>query len=523
MHEHQPIADEILHHHTVWSSDVFWVFGWLVAMAVLFWFAIRLPLQAGRSGLATLGFSVAVVTTYAGVLLLANAALEGHHLYFDLTREKVYTPSDKALEVARTLERPVNVTYFYRRDDERGRRAEKVVTLMGRLNPLLTVVTADPNKQPELARAVGAKAYNSAVVAAEGRRVIVRTVDETEIALAIQRVLRQHAVRVCFTSGHNEYPSDNYEFHTHVEGLAGHEHDSADSAVIQSTAHGIGRLRRALESIGYEVSVITPATDGRIPPGCRVVIAANPRTTFLPAESAMLKRYLEGGGALLAMFDLGFVLEPGLEKLFRDMGVSLPQAQVVDPKSHYATSPEMVAVTGYDRHPVTRSVAFTFYPGVRPLVLHETPQRIRTHALIASTATSTAKPVAGVTEREVAQPVSGRHTAEIDQAAKAHVLAAAVEGRLAPDSSRPFRAIVIGDGDFASNSFFPFMSNNQLAISMVRWLAREEKGTAIASRVRVPALILLTGAQMRAMFLLLVLGLPLAVLALGGMVWWWRR
>ena len=110
-----------------------------------------------------------------------------------------------------------------------------------------------------------------------------------------------------------------------------------------------------------------------------------------------------------------------------------------------------------------------------------------------------------------------------DAVAKAHVLAAAVEGSLAPGGEKPFRAIVVGDADFASNSFFPFMSNNHLAISMVRWLAREEKGTAIATRVRVPELILLTGGQIQAIFALLVGGLPLLVLGLGGLVWWGRR
>ena len=51
----------------------------------------------------------------------------------------------------------------------------------------------------------------------------------------------------------------------------------------------------------------------------------------------------------------------------RTLGVRLPQAVVVDPRSHYGTDPEMVAVTAYEPHPITRSVSFTFYPGVRPL------------------------------------------------------------------------------------------------------------------------------------------------------------
>jgi len=67
------------------------------------------------------------------------------------------------------------------------------------------------------------------------------------------------------------------------------------------------------------------------------------------------------------------------------------------------------------------------------------------------------------------------------------------------------------------------MANSDLALAMVRWLAREERNVPIASRIPVPSLILLTQAQMQGIFLLLVVLLPLAVLALGGIIWWRRR
>ena len=65
---------------------------------------------------------------------------------------------------------------------------------------------------------------------------------------------------VCFMEGHDEYPMENFEFHTHFEGVAGHSHGDRRSAIVQMPAHGVGRLRRALESLGYEVRKIIPAT-----------------------------------------------------------------------------------------------------------------------------------------------------------------------------------------------------------------------------------------------------------------------
>jgi hypothetical protein len=98
--------------------------------------------------------------------------------------------------------------------------------------------------------------------------------------------------------------------------------------------HGIGRLRRVLEAQGYDVRKVVLATAPAVPPDCRVLIVPNPRTTFLPAESAAVEAYLQRGGALLAMFDLGFVLEPRRAALMERVGVRGPQENVIEPLRH---------------------------------------------------------------------------------------------------------------------------------------------------------------------------------------------
>src|SRR5207249_12216338 len=105
------------------------------------------------------------------------------------------------------------------------------------------------------------------------------------------------------------------------------------------------------------------------------------------------------------------------------------------------------------------------------------------------------------------------------------VLAAAAEGAWpgARGDSRRFRLVVVGDGDFASNSFLPYMANADLALSVVRWLVREEHTPSVAPRIPVPALVLLTKRQMQQIFLAIEVLLPLAVILTGGVVWWRRR
>jgi hypothetical protein len=503
-------------------ADLIWFAGWLGVMAVLFWLALRLPLQTRWSRPGAQIYAAAVVVGIVAVAVLANFALSLHDTHIDLTREKVFTPSEQALEVVDRISRPVKLTYFFQGQDPSGQRARDIVQAMARRNALLDVRTVDPDRQPTLAENFGVKVYNTAVLEADGRRITVRSTDESEIAIGIQRVLRERVVAVCFIEGHSEYPIDNFEFHTHFEGVAGHSHSESDSAVILTEGHGVGRLRRALEGIGYDVRRITPASEGAIPPDCAVAVDAGPRTTYLPAESAALEAYLRQGGSLLLMDDLGFVIEPGLEQLMQTLGVRLPQVVVIDPKSHYGSDPEMVAVTAYDPHPITRNVSFTFYPGVRALDLVPPAPGIQVRPLVSSSAESHTMPVAAVAQRQL-EPAPLADAALSPSVPQAQVLATVSEGTLPASGARPFRAIVIGDSDFASNSFFPYVANSDLALAMVRWLARDEHATAIASRIPAPPLVLLTKAQMQGIFLILVVLLPLSAIGLGGVVWWQRR
>jgi hypothetical protein len=503
-------------------GSLIWFVGWLIAVGALFALALRLPLLTRLGAVAARIYAGAVIVLIFVVAALANVALSLHDAQIDLTRAKVFTPAQQALAVVDRLEQPVTLTYFFQGQDPNGQRAKEIVESMGRRNPLLEVKTVDPDKEPTLAENFGVKVYNAAVLEADGRRITVRSVDESEIAIGIQRVLREQVVTVCFIEGHSEYPIDNFEFHTHFEGVAGHSHDHADSGVVLTRGHGFGRLRRALEGIGYDVRKITPASKGAIPPECAVTIDAGPRTTYLPAESAALERYLREGGSLLLMYDLGFTLEPALGQLLETLGARLPQAVVVDPQSHYGTDPEMVAVTAYEPHPITRDVSFTFYPGVRPLELVPPAAGIKIVPLVSSSADSRTSPVAAVAERQPeATPVAAAAVAP--DLPEARTLAAASEGTLAGADARPFRAIVIGDSDFASNSFLPYTANSDLALAMVRWLVRDEQAVPIASRIPAPPQILLTKAQMQAVFLVTVVLLPLSMAALGGLVWWRRR
>ncbi len=518
-----------------------WFAGWLLACGVLLAAGLRLPLQTRwRRPWARL-YEPVVILLAVVAAVGAFAALIPRDLHLDLSREKKFTPSARAIEVVDRLDREVRLTYFSLGNDAGGTRARQMLETLARRNPRLVLRLVDPDKQPSLAETYGVKLANAAVLEADGRRITVQSTEENDIALGIQRVLRLKVITVCFVEGHGEYPVDNFEFHTHVETAGSHSHGDSSAHMIETTGHGIGRLRRALEALGYEVARLPLATLQQVPPTCSVVAVANPRTTFLPAESRMLERHLAEGGSMFLMLDLGFVVEPTLAGLLGRVGVEVRQDVVIEPASHYGNDRETVAVTGYESHPITRPVSFTFFPGVRSLRIVPAASGVRPVALVSTTRDSLARPVAPIAARQAsatgdgASPVPGSASAAgrsdpdpnggraPDGARGPHVIAIASEGVLGAEGSPPFRAVVFGDSDFASNSFFPYMANSDLALSSLRWLVREDRAAAVSARIAAPPMIMLTRPQMREVFVLAEVLPPLLVILVGAFVWWRRR
>ena len=341
--------------HQIELQPLLWATGWLVAVLVLFWAGLRLPLQTrlgprGRTGLIPAAWSSWRFASVRARQCGADIARRPHR--FD-AREALHTVGGRD-EGGRRAGREVRVTYFYHSQDPRAAAPATSSPDATAQSAVSACSPSIPTRSQRWHARNGIRIYNAAMIEADGRRVLVQSTDEAEIALGIQRVLRERVITVCFIEGHGELPMDNFEFHTHLEGIADHSHDDASSRLVQMAGHGVGRFRRALEAQGYEARQLILATNRGVPDDCTLVVMANPRTTFLPGESDALRRYLANGGAALFLFDLGFVLEPGLARLIDDLGVRPEQQVVVDPLSHYMLDAEMVAVTGYDPHPITR-------------------------------------------------------------------------------------------------------------------------------------------------------------------------
>jgi hypothetical protein len=483
----------------------------IAALGVLFAAALRVPV--GRLGWPRwLGRGLMGGGALAAAVA-ANIALFRNDSHLDLTASKAFTPAPEVEQLVRDLRADVDLVYFFQKADPAGRNAKLLVELLGRVSPRLHVRTIDPDQYPGVASRYQVRGYNVAVLDSGGRRVLVNSTSDRDIGLGILRVTRAEAKTVCFAVGHGEYDIDNMEYHTHFEGAGGHSHSGEGSVVVLMEQHGFGRVRRALEGLGLATRKVALSTAGRVPPECTVLVDGGPRTRSTPPEVEALSDYLSRGGATLLLLDLGFPVDPSLAGLLGRMGLRVGEGLVDDPAEHYFTDEQMVAVTSYPPHPITQGLALSFFPGVRPLELVPAAPGVSAEPLALSSAESFVRPLR-------AGPPDGAVPTRRGQ----RLLAAASSGTLGQDpASKPFRAVVIGDADFASNSFFPYMSNADLLLSSLAWLAREERASTLKPAVEVLPRVSLTGRQVNGIFAAMVLVLPgLAALA-GGLLWWRRR
>jgi len=84
------------------------------------------------------------------------------------------------------------------------------------------------------------------------------------------------------------------------------------------------------------------------------------------------------------------------------------------------------------------------------------------------------------------------------------------------------RVAIIGDADFATNSFFHIMGNGKLFLNTVNYLASQENLIGLEPRTYDLPRVNLTNRQMKGTFVLSLLVIP-ALMALVGIAVWWRQ
>ena len=497
--------------------------AWTLTLLTLFVLAVRLPLRGRGSRWTAWAANTLIVCGALGVVIAANVALYRHDVHFDATREGLNTPPQQLTDVIDGLRSPLSLTYFYNAADPNAIAARDTIEIAARNHPLLTFRAIDLDKEPGLARDIGVHSYNTAVLQAADRKVLVENVtDAARLGYAALRVFRRGVETICFATGHGETfrPMPGHYHFSHVETLRGHDTPGAGDVLVAEPEQ-LDRLQLALNEIGFEMRPLVMAIASAIPSDCTVVAEIGPRAALGPGEVDLLADYLRNGGRLVMLIDPQFAIGADLQSnLLTPLGLSSEPAIIIDPLNHFRTDPDKVAVPYYPSHPITAHLALTVFAQARPIRLGRPSAEVRASILAASSQDSFLRPPSAAGGITVAG-ASGPGPAEVERGNQ--TLAVALEG-VFPGASpdKRFRFVISGTSKFATNEYFPYVSDGELAVAIMRWLAEDDKSPNLAPRTYNLPEIVLTSAQMRATFVALEILLPLSM-ALFGIAMWWRR
>jgi ABC-type uncharacterized transport system involved in gliding motility auxiliary subunit len=489
------------------------------------------------------------VALVAALVLLLNYFGFKYYQRFDWTGSKIYSLSPKTESVLEGLDRDVTVTALMRPGAPLEDVTRELLDRYAAKSRRLAVRHVDPERNlletNRLVEQYGLATATDVVVfeSGEDRRVV----DSSKLAEydysglqfggepsmtafkgeeaftgAILELVERRKPKVLFTSGHGE------------------------RALEEPGPDGLSRVRELLGAENVEIETWPTLGATEVPAGTDLVVIASPRVAFVAPELELLGRFLDGGGRLLALLDpeldgKGGLVATGLEPLLAGRGVELGDDLVVDPSAVLPTmGAETIFVRSSGLHPIVESLGQAQYPvlvalarSVRP---GDAPAGAQVQTLLETTSEGWAETdlanLTQVARGEADRPGPVPIGIAVGPGAgddgppgfdEHDLLEEGEGGASAPKPEVPWRLVVIGDSDFATNSVLPNVGNPTLLANAFNWLLERPNRLGIGPKQPEQARLSLTSGQLAAITWGVLAGLPALAAAAGFGVWLRRR
>lgn len=491
----------------------------------------RQPAPAGSSGrrkgrarrIRRGGESAVLTIAFLGILVLVNVLVGRAGWQADLSAEGRFTLSPQSIQVVESLPAPVHVTAFVR--DGSGGLLADLLRQYHRVSGAFQLRLVDPVKEPSLARQYEITQYETVVLelGSRSRRVEPGNLyalgssrselefrGEQAITRALVELGREQSLKVYFLTGHGE----------------------------ATPADSLGSLATYLEGEGYTIDTLNLAQAGTVPEDATALVASGPQSDLSEQEQEAIQSYLDQGGRLMLLVDPSNRPISGWNRLAEGLGVRFRADVVVDPSQSFFLDP-LSPMPTLRYHEITRDLQEqqmrVMLPRARSLERldeDETPLRVTT--LLESSFDAWGETtLQGTTLRKdeadtpgplalavaVTRPVASVAAAASEPLAGEGGAQGEVEERAANEPV----AVVMGNASFLEGQMLGVQGNQDFFLNALNWLVGEEHLISIRPKILGTPTVQLTPALISRVFYGFVVALPLAVLLVGGVVWWRRR
>jgi ABC-type uncharacterized transport system involved in gliding motility auxiliary subunit len=480
-------------------------------LVVLFLAAYRSNIRAllGKRSTAY-GANVALVfVLLIAILTIVNVIADRNHRRFDLTHSGMYSLAPQTVKLLKGLDKDVSALAFFKDDNPDKYKVEDLLNEYKFVSSKFSVRFIDPDKNPGITKTYGVKNYGTIVLESGGKteRVVEgANTKEESVTNALLKVIREGKKKIYFVEGHGEGDIDNTE------------------------RTGYSQAKTDMENENYEVAKLFLMREQEVPEDCSLLVVCGPKKEFLESELQTITRYLDHAGKALFMLDPA--PSAGLKDFLKNWRVDVGDNVVVDvsPAGRlFGVDEFMPMAMSYPEHAITKDFdVATLFPYARSVsVSSESVPGVTAQSIVETGAQSWAETGPTTGDVRFDPDVDKRGPISLAVAVTAEAKAAQQDttaGEPGKESTpSQTRIVVVGDSDFANNSFITFSGDSDFFLNIVSWLAEQEDLISIRPKAPEDRRINLTAAQTRVVMYLSLLVLPLAVLATGVGVWLKRR
>lgn len=430
---------------------------------------------------------------FTGSILMLGWLSTQYVYQADWTAGARNTVSEQTRQLLGEITDPVSITAFVREDDLLEKQIRDLVGSYQRFKDDISLEFVNPDTAPERVRELGIASGGELAIHYQGRREHIQTLSEQQLTNALLRLSRQEARWIVFLSGHGE------------------------RAPAGETNHGLGIFGQELERKGLNIQTLSLVESG-IPANTNLLVLASPRVDLLPGELDKLLAYVEQGGNLLWLAEPGAL--HGLEPLAEQLDIEFLPGMVVDATTQMfgIDNPSFAVITGYPNHAITSELnTVTVFPEAAALDFNDSGDWAVT-------------PLLATLERSWTElgELEGQIQFDADSDERAGPLdIGVVLTRDRPgestDTASEQRIVVIGDGDFLSNTYLGNAGNLGLGLNIVHWLSHDDSFIDIRVQSAPDRTLELGRIAQAVIGLGFFIGLPLVLLFSGIVIWLRRR
>jgi len=387
------------------------------------------------------------VVLFIALIFLLGFLANQYKFSKDITQANRNTLTTGSINVLKQMQGPITLTVFASEDDVNNGDTfrQGIINFMARYQRTksdINVKFISPIKEPKLAQENGIKEDGEVVVEYQKRSEHIKPpFAEQEMTNLFMRLSRTSQRAVMYLDGHGE---------RNLIGLKNND---------------VGEFGKQLESKGLKFANLNLTIESEVPLNGSMLVIASPQKTISPIEAKKIKKFLESGGNLLWLLDDNNFR--GLDEIAAYLGLSVSSGQVIDPAEKVEGVNENIAsASSYGEHAITRN----FMLGTRFSNAHEVNAKGTLDNGWEVSKLIEVSPNGWLESSQVMTNQKPTFDKSKDKAGPINIAVALqrVYGK------KGQRVVVVGNGNFLSNTFITNGGNLDLGINMINWLSGDD-------------------------------------------------